>query len=174
MQLFKAHNLVKSNTYTIDTGNLVVMSSIRSHMDSIFSGNAFSLHTKRGTQCFRGEVQNCKGSNPYQSFRRCHWATCWRGLATMSFQCRVSIGPLRQPRMTFPISSLRPTLSKSITETSSEASRIFSQGISKMNDSLYTGFRVRILMLVFFFSTLFPPNCSQIFTYGSETKSTIG
>lgn len=46
-----------------------------------------------------------------QSFNMCHCATCCLGLDNMSFQCRVSIGPLRGPSVNLPMRSLRPTLS---------------------------------------------------------------
>ena len=105
-----------------------------------------------------------------QSLSKCHCATCWRGLVIISFQCLVSNGPLLLLKIILPIISFRPTLSKSITITSIAASRILSQGISKKKDSLYTGFRVRILMEVFFFSTRLFPNLSHILTYGSTKR----
>lgn len=67
-----------------------------------------------------------------------------------------------------PISSLRPILSKSITMTSSEHSRIFSHGTLKLNDSLNTGFSVHLNIGVFRFSMRLSPNWSQTLTYGSE------
>lgn len=69
-----------------------------------------------------------------------------------------------------PISSLRPMLSKSITITSSEHSRIFSHGTLKLNDSLNTGFKVQVNMGVFLFSTRLSPNCSHTLTYGSDAN----
>lgn len=67
-----------------------------------------------------------------------------------------------------PINSFRPILSKSITITSKEHSRIFSHGTLKLKDSLKTGLRVQLKIGVFRFSTRLSPNCSQTFTYGSE------
>ena len=43
-----------------------------------------------------------------------------------------------------PMSSLRPMLSKSMTRTSREHSRIFSQGTLKVNVSLKTGSKVHL------------------------------
>lgn len=60
-----------------------------------------------------------------------------------------------------------------MTITSSEHSRIFSQGTLKLNDSLNTGFSVQLKMGVFRFSTRFSPNCSHTFTYGSINKCKI-
>lgn len=67
-----------------------------------------------------------------------------------------------------PISSFLPILSKSITMTSSEHSRIFSHGTLNENASLKTGLSVHLNIGVFRFSILFSPNCSQTLTYGSD------
>lgn len=67
-----------------------------------------------------------------------------------------------------PINSFRPILSKSITITSKEHSRIFSHGTLKLNDSLKTGLSVQLNIGVFRFSTRLSPNCSHTLTYGSE------
>lgn len=69
-----------------------------------------------------------------------------------------------------PINSFLPILSKSMTITSKEHSRIFSQGTLNVKDSLKTGFNVHLNTGVFFFSILLSPNCSQTLTYGSETS----
>lgn len=63
-----------------------------------------------------------------------------------------------------PINSLRPMLSKSITITSNEHSRIFSHGTLNENASLNTGFSVHLNIGVFRFSILLSPNCNQTFT----------
>lgn len=70
-----------------------------------------------------------------------------------------------------PINSFRPMLSKSITITSNEHSRIFSHGTLNENASLNTGFRVHLNIGVFRFSILLSPNCNHTFTYGSKRKS---
>ena len=54
---------------------------------------------------------------------------------------RRSCGPVREMR---PMSSLRPMLSKSMTRTSREHSRIFSHGTLKVNVSLKTGSRLHL------------------------------
>lgn len=72
-----------------------------------------------------------------------------------------------------PINSFRPMLSKSITITSNEHSRIFSHGTLKENASLNTGFRVHLNIGVFRFSILLSPNCNHTFTYGSKRKSRV-
>lgn len=66
-----------------------------------------------------------------------------------------------------PISSFRPMLSKSMTITNREHSLIFSQGTLNENASLKTGLSVHLNIGVLRFSTLFSPNCSHTFTYGS-------
>jgi hypothetical protein len=58
-------------------------------------------------------------------------------------------------------------LSKSMTITSSEHSRIFSHGTLKLNDSLKTGLSVHLNIGVFRFSIRLSPNCSHTLTYGS-------
>lgn len=63
-----------------------------------------------------------------------------------------------------PINSLRPMLSKSITMTSNEHSRIFSHGTLKLNESLKCGFNVHLKMGVFRFSIRLSPNWSQTLT----------
>lgn len=77
------------------------------------------------------------------------------------FSIAISNVPAKQIR---PINSLRPILSKSMTITSKEHSRIFSQGTLNENVSLNTGFNVHLNMAVFRFSIRLSPNCSQTLT----------
>lgn len=72
-----------------------------------------------------------------------------------------------------PINSLRPILSKSITITSSEHSRIFSHGTLKLNDSLKCGLRLHLNIGVLRFSIRLSPNWSQTFVYGSENEKVL-
>jgi len=77
------------------------------------------------------------------------------------FFCYYSVLPANNIR---PINSFLPMLSKSITITSREHSRIFSHGTLKLNDSLKTGFNVQVNIGVFLFSTRLSPNWSHTFT----------
>lgn len=128
---------------------------------------AFYVHIYTRPQCMPAILIHAPF---YSGFSRCHWTIVWRGLVIISCQCFVSDAPepfLPAKRMR-PISSLRPMLSKSITITSSEHSRIFSHGTLNENVSLKTGLRVHLKMAVLRFSIRLSPNCSHTFTYGSD------
>lgn len=71
------------------------------------------------------------------------------------------------------MSSFLPMLSKSITITSKEHSRIFSHGTVNENDSLNTGFNVHLKIGVLRFSIRLSPNCSHTFTYGSRENNKV-
>ena len=120
----------------------------------------------------------------YSGFNRCHCTIVCRGFEIISCQCFVSDAPdpflpwiiinlvtFEMRRLNYlpankirPINSLRPILSKSITITSSEHSRIFSHGTLKLKASLNTGFNVHLKMGVFRFSIRLSPNWSQTLT----------
>lgn len=98
----------------------------------------------------------------------CHLSTGIRGLASISFQCFISFGPLLLPTTTRPISSFDPMWSWSITEMESAVRRMRSQATLNTNDSLKLGSVVLCLVCVFCFSSFLPSYSSQTFTYGSE------
>lgn len=108
----------------------------------------------------------------FHSLNLCHSAICFLGQFMTSFQWCNSWPELFPPISSRPITSFLVILSQSMTRNSM---LMFCKpslyGMSKRNDSLNTGFRVRFLTCVFFLAILWLLYSKYIFTIGSETQN---